>query len=100
VIKNYPNSFANTDLDQRLKQGGISNLVVAGFMTHMCISSTVRGAFDLGYRSTIIGNATATRDLPTNDGGVVNARDLHQASLSGVSDLVATVLNRVDELSA
>src|SRR5690606_35583140 len=46
VVKNYPNSFIATDLDERLKAVGARNLVLAGFMTHMCVNSTARGAFN------------------------------------------------------
>ncbi len=98
VVKNYPNSFTQTDLHDRLQKLGVANLIVVGFMTHMCVSSTVRGAFDLGYRSTVVGNATATRDLPTSDGRIVESQNLHIAALSGLSDLVATVVTSADEL--
>ena len=54
VVKNYPNSFVQTDLDERLKAVGASNLVLAGFMTHMCVNSTARGAFNLGYAPTVV----------------------------------------------
>ena len=47
IVKNYPNSFTNTNLDEHLKSIGAKNLVLAGFMTHMCINSTARGAFNL-----------------------------------------------------
>jgi nicotinamidase-related amidase len=49
VVKNYPNSFVGTDLDQRLRDAGTRNLILAGFMTHMCVNSTARGDFKLGY---------------------------------------------------
>lgn len=49
VVKQYPDSFVQTDLDERLKAAGVSNLVLTGFMTHMCVNSTARGAFNLGY---------------------------------------------------
>lgn len=98
VVKNFPNSFSQTDLHERLQQLGIGNLIVVGFMTHMCVSSTARGAFDLGYRTTVVGDATATRDLPTADGQVVKASDLRKAALAGLSDLVATVVKTAKEL--
>ncbi len=47
IVENYPNSFTGTELNDRLAPG--SNLVLAGFMTHMCINSTARGAFSLGH---------------------------------------------------
>ena len=56
------------DLNDRLAPG--SNLVLAGFMTHMCINSTARGAFNLGFAPTVVAAATATRDLPGTDGRI------------------------------
>ena len=64
VIKNYPNSFVGTDLDARLRQAPGRELILAGFMTHMCVDSTARGAFNLGYHPTVVASATATRTLP------------------------------------
>lgn len=46
VIKHAPNSFLRTDLESRLKDKGITKLIVAGMMTHMCIDATVRAAAD------------------------------------------------------
>jgi len=97
VVKGKPNAFAGTELDARLKALGKKELIVVGFMTHMCVSSTVRAALDLGYRSTVIANAAATRDLPDGHGGVVDAETLHRAELAGLADRFATV---VDDVSA
>ena len=97
VIKGKPNAFAGTDLDARLKALGKKELIVVGFMTHMCVSSTVRAALDLGYRCTVVANAVATRDLPDGRGGVVAAETLHRVELAGLADRFATV---VDDVSA
>jgi nicotinamidase-related amidase len=100
VVKNFPNAFAKTDLHERLQDLNVGKLIVIGFMTHMCVSSTTRGAFDLGYRTTVVGNATATRDLPTADGQVLKAASLREATLAGLSDLVATVVKTANDLPA
>jgi len=100
IVKTFPNSFAKTDLHDRLQAIGRKNLIFTGFMTHMCVSSTVRAAFDLGYQSTVVGNAAATRDLPRSDGGVVEAKALHNATLSALSDLFAVVVSGADDLPA
>lgn len=92
VVKNYPNSFIGTDLDERLKAAGVRNLVVAGFMTHMCINSTARGAFNLGYGVTVPANATATRPLAAPDGSVVSAASLQSAALAALADMFAVVV--------
>jgi nicotinamidase-related amidase len=100
IVKTHPSSFWETDLDQRLKALGVENLVLCGFMTHVCVNSTARGAFNLGYRATVIGDATATRDLPGIDGSAVPAATLKAATLAGIRDLFAVVVPGVDDLPA
>jgi isochorismate hydrolase len=65
---------------------------LAGFMTHMCVSSTARGAFSLGYRPAAVAAATATRALPGPRGEQVSAAALQAASLAGISDLFGIVV--------
>jgi isochorismatase family protein len=72
VVKNYPSSFEKTNLDDLLKGFGVEEVTLAGFMTHVCVNSTARAAFNHGYRATVVGNATATRSLPNPAGGVVS----------------------------
>jgi nicotinamidase-related amidase len=91
IVKNHPNSFIGTELDERLTAGGAKNLVLAGFMTHMCINSTARGAFNLGYAPTVVAAATATRPLPVT-GEVVSAAALQIASLAALADMFAVVV--------
>jgi nicotinamidase-related amidase len=98
VSKGLPNAFAGTDLDGVLKALGVSSLVVGGFMTHMCVSSTVRAALDLGYSCTVVGNACATRDLPDGHGGVVSAAELHRAELAALRDRFAVVVDGAADL--
>ncbi|MFC9701942.1 isochorismatase family protein [Streptomyces sp. NPDC056943] len=101
VVKQFPNAFHATDLEETLKDLGAGtggDLVIAGFMTHMCVLFTAQGAFNLGYRPTVVAEATATRPLPAPDGTVVAADVLQAASLTTVSDLFGTVARTVDEL--
>jgi nicotinamidase-related amidase len=69
-------SFFQTDLGAQLEKTGRQDLVLAGFMTHMCVNSTARDAFNLGYRPTVVASATATRDLPVPGGTPVLAARL------------------------
>lgn len=96
IVKGLPNAFAGTDLEARLRQTGRTELIVAGFMTHMCISSTVRVALDLGWRSTVVAAATATRDLPDGRGGVIPAAELQRANLAALADRFAIVVDSAD----
>jgi nicotinamidase-related amidase len=90
IVKNFPNAFVHTDLDERLKTGAAHNLLLAGFMTHMCVNSTARGAFSLGYAPTVVAAATATRDLPGLS-GTVSAAALQAASLAAIGDMFGIV---------
>ncbi|MCW5700448.1 MAG: cysteine hydrolase [Rhodospirillales bacterium] len=92
IEKGLPNSFAGTDLQSVIDGTGRKHLIVVGFMTHMCVSTTVRASLDLGYTATIVASACATRDLPDGAGGVVPADVLHRAELAALADRFATVL--------
>jgi len=92
VPKGLPNGFAQTELDRQLKAIGRPELILAGFMTHMCVSATARAALDLGYRNTVVAAATATRDLPDGAGGVVTAAELQRANLAALADRFSIVV--------
>jgi nicotinamidase-related amidase len=51
--------FANTDLDFRLKQQGVTHVVLVGLLANTCIESTGRYAMELGYHVTLVRDATA-----------------------------------------
>ncbi len=97
IEKPLPNAFAQTGLQEELVKTGRKQLIVAGFQTHMCISSTVRAALDLGYRTTVVSDAAATRDLPDPTGGpAFAAAELHRAALAGLADRFAIVAKLSD----
>jgi nicotinamidase-related amidase len=99
IEKGLPNAFAGTDLQAALAATGRKNIVVAGFMTHMCVSSTARAALDLGYRVTIPANACATRALPDGTGSVVAAGVVHNVALAELADRFAVVARDPDALA-
>lgn len=92
IVKNYPSSFEKTNLAEVLKRDGVEELALVGFMTHVCINSTARAAFNLGFRPTVVAAATATRSLPNPTGGETPAQALHDASLTALSDIFAVVV--------
>jgi nicotinamidase-related amidase len=51
--------FANTDLEMRLRQRGISHVVIVGLLANTCIDSTARYAMELGFHVTLVTDATA-----------------------------------------
>lgn len=89
VEKRRPNAFSGTNLVELVGPPDTS-IIVAGFMTHNCVSSTVRAALDHGYRITVAADACATRDLPYAS-GTIAACDLHRAELAALADRHAHV---------
>lgn len=98
ITKNFPNAFVQTELDERLKSLNIENIVLAGFMTHMCINSTAHGGFNLGYKPTVVASATATRPLQAAGGKVISAEQVQDGAIASTRDLYAAVVDRVSDL--
>ncbi|WP_019357387.1 isochorismatase family protein [Streptomyces sp. AA1529] len=99
VVKRFPDAFRDTGLRQTLRESGTGDdLVLAGFMTHMCVTFTAQGAFNLGYRPAVVAEATATRPLTAPDGSTLPAAVLQTASLTTVADLFGTVAPTVEHL--
>jgi nicotinamidase-related amidase len=98
VEKTLPNAFAGTELQRLVAASGRTNILLAGFMTHMCVSSTARAALDLGLRATVAGDCCGTRDLPDGRGGVIAAATLHDVALAELADRFAVIATDSDAL--
>jgi nicotinamidase-related amidase len=98
IKKNLPSAFVNTDLQNYLTKTGRKEVVIGGFMTHMCINATTRSAVDLGFTPTVIASACATRDLPATDGSIISAETVHRTNLASLADLLACVCNSTEDL--
>jgi nicotinamidase-related amidase len=93
VSKRLPNAFASTDLGDRVAALKRPAIIIVGFMTHMCVEATARAAIDLGFKATVVANATATRDLPDPlSGATVSAAEVHRNALAAMADRFATVV--------
>lgn len=103
IVKQFPNSFHATNLEDTLTELGKpvgSNLILAGFMTHMCVMFTAQGAFNLGYRPSVVAEATATRSLNSPTGHTLSVDSLQNASLTMITDLFGTVAPTVDAIAS
>jgi len=90
VQKHFPNAFRGTSLQDRLDELDVKRVCFAGMMTHMCVDTTVRAAFDLGYQCVLLGDACATTDLEF--GHVkVPAPQVHAAFLAALGQVFAEV---------
>lgn len=62
VHKTACDSFFETDLQARLRERGITHLVIGGCMTQYCVDTTTRRAISLGYDVTLLGDGHMTGD--------------------------------------
>jgi len=97
IQKHYPNSFRETTLHQELEQEGVNELIVCGAMTHMCIDTTVRAGFDLGYSITLISDACATKDIVFEKYKVA-AMEVQASYLGALKDVFCKVCKTADIL--
>ncbi|PJR08819.1 cysteine hydrolase family protein [Sinorhizobium meliloti] len=98
ITKGYPNAFRGTQLKHALDAEGIKDVVIIGAMTHMCIDATSRAAADLGYNTTIVEDACATRDVEFN-GKTVSAAQVHAAYMSALALAYGKVVTIRDLIS-
>ncbi|MFI5802626.1 cysteine hydrolase family protein [Streptomyces sp. NPDC051561] len=91
VVKTAPNGFFNTDLGEHVDAAGNEDVVIAGFMTHMCVTFTAEGAFLRGNRPTVVADACATRALPSVR-GAVPAEQMHRSALATIGDIYGVVV--------
>lgn len=95
--KSVNSAFIGTDLEQRLHAMGCERLVIAGLTTDHCVSTTVRMAANLGFRTVVVEDCTATYDRQTHDGRTLPAADVHAAALASLHGEFAQVTSS-DEL--
>jgi nicotinamidase-related amidase len=101
IEKTLPNSFAGTDLKAHLDTLGRKQLVLAGFMTHMCVEATARSALDHGFQVAVLAAGTARRDLPDPlSDATIKAAEVQRNALTALSDRFATIVRDVTALKS
>lgn len=68
IYKHRYSAFYNTDLEIYLRGLGVTDLIVTGIMTGICVESTVRDAFFRDFKIFVVADATAAgeRELHLN----------------------------------
>ena len=92
-------AFIGTDLEQRLKDAGIEQVVIMGLTTNHCVSTTTRMSGNLGFETYLVGDATATHERTGYNGKHYTAQELHDMELSSLHNEFATVVT-TDEILA
>lgn len=93
IEKCVNSSFIGTDLEERLRRGGIGTMVLAGINTNHCVSTTTRMAGNLGFEAYVVADGTATFDMTGYDGKLHPAEEMHAVGLTELHGEFATVLD-------
>ncbi len=93
IAKRTNSAFIGTDLEARLREAGQDTLVVTGVITNNSVEATVRMAGNLGFRTYVVSDATATVDKTGLDGRRWSAEDVHALALANLHGEYATVID-------
>ena len=63
-------TFASTNLDFILRSRGIDTVILAGFLTNCCVESTMRSAYENGYRVITLTDCTAATSAEEHDNAI------------------------------
>jgi nicotinamidase-related amidase len=92
-LKSVNSAFIGTGLERHLVEQGVASLVLVGLTTNHCVSTTARMASNLGFRTIVVGDATAAFAAAHVDGRPRSAVEVHDAALSDLSGEFARIID-------
>ena len=90
--KDVYGAFTGTDLEGWLRGLGVTQVLLMGFYTHMCLSTTTREALVRGFDVLIDPEATGARDLQHELLGVQTADEVRRSALLQLENMGAGIL--------
>jgi nicotinamidase-related amidase len=89
--KDVYGAFTGTGLEEWLRSVGVRGVLIVGFYTHMCFSTSVREALIRGFDVEIDPYATGARDLEDQTLGRMTADEVRRSSLLHLVNMGATI---------
>lgn len=99
-VKHVNSAFIGTELEADLRAAGIDTLVMAGIQTDHCLSTSARMAANLGFRTVVVSDASATFDRTGPDGKRYAADLMHATALTSLHGEFATIASSAEVLEA
>jgi nicotinamidase-related amidase len=98
IQKSATSAFAQTELLDYLKSQKINTLVIVGFVTNNSVEATARTSGDLGFKTIVVADATATFDKK-HHGTKYDSHLIHSISLANLEGEYASICNTDDLLT-
>ncbi|MCH9647996.1 MAG: cysteine hydrolase [Deltaproteobacteria bacterium] len=70
--KNTTCAFASTSLEEELRRRGVTHLALGGLLTNVCVESTMRTAYDKGFKVFSLTDCSATVSLSSHEAAVTH----------------------------
>lgn len=93
IEKRVNSAFIGTDLEQVLRSRSIDTVIIFGFTTDQCVSTTARMAGNLGFNTYVVSDACATFSRTGFDGKEYSAELIHETALASLHQEFATVID-------
>ncbi len=91
VVKTTSSGFTSTDLEQRLREGGVERLILCGATANHCVESTTRSACDLGFEAIYVSDAVWAYGVTGPDGVLHTGDAIHSVVLATLQGEIASV---------
>ena len=98
VEKNVPDAFVQSTLERWLRVRGIERVVIVGVSTNISVECSVRSAGNLGFKVTVVDDATFTFARPDYAGVARSASEVHAMSLANMDGEYATIARTTEVL--
>ena len=98
VNKSSRGAFYSTDLDLILRQWGVSNLILTGVTTDVCVHSTMREADDRGYDCLLLEDCTHATEATAKAGAILTIKT--EGGVFGAVSNSASLLQAIRGLGA
>lgn len=92
VSKTVNSALIGTDLQKLLIERRVHDLLLVGFTTDHCVSTTTRMAANLGFNCIIPFEGVATFERRAANGRVIAADDVHETNLASLDGEFARVV--------
>lgn len=100
LVKSVNSAFIGTDLEARLRAGGIGTLVLVGATTNHCCETTARMAGNLGFETLFVRDATWAFAMSGVDGETIPAETIQSVTLANLAGEFATIVTAGEVIAA